>query len=552
LLYNIYYETLGTAPNRRLIVEFNFVPHQPSGDQVTVQLKLFEGTNGIEVHAQNAATDGGTHSVGIEDPSGADGLTAYRGTQALPPGWALRFSVCNELDLDGDGVTECDGDCDDADPLRSPSLPELCDGRDNDCDGAADDGQDADGDGVTACGVDGVLGTSDDDCDPLDPAVYPGATELCNGIDDDCDAAIDDNVVYVDHWPDQDGDGFGDGATLPTAICDGTVPVGQVPNGDDCNDAASDISPGATELCDGVDNDCDGTADDVDQDGDGHTPLACGGGDCDDTDPAVAPGATERCNSMDDDCDGLLSPAEVDDDLDGFSECDGDCDDTRATRAPGLAELCNNSLDDDCDGLVDESPDADGDGVGSCNDCDDADPTRYPGALERCDGLDNDCDGVVPERELDADGDGFAPCRGDCADGDPSSHPGAVERCDGADNDCDGFLDPEEDVDTDGDGFALCEDCDDLDAEVRPGAVEHPCATRDMDCDGEVPDGRDCVLPGVPDLEAGGCACNSATTRPRAGFPLWVGLLLGVLGWRTRSDAGLRDGVHPCSGIQQG
>jgi hypothetical protein len=85
--------------------------------------------------------------------------------------------------------------------------------------------------------------------------------------------------------------------------------------------------------------------------------------------------------------------------------------------------------------------DADGDGVGPCNDCDDNDSSTYPGADELCDSKDNDCDGVVPADEFDADGDGYKECEGDCNDLNASINPDAYEAPGNAvDEDCDGSL----------------------------------------------------------------------------------------------------------------
>ncbi len=77
-------------------------------------------------------------------------------------------------------------DCNDDDPAINPGATETCDGLDNDCDGQLLPGEvDADGDGYMVC---------EDDCDDTDPDVNPGATEVCNGIDDDCDGEVDEGV----------------------------------------------------------------------------------------------------------------------------------------------------------------------------------------------------------------------------------------------------------------------------------------------------------------------------------------------------------------------
>jgi len=88
-----------------------------------------------------------------------------------------------EVDGDGDGVQLID-DCDDDDPTRFPGAEELCDGIDNDCDNAVGDEEaDLDGDGWFAC---------DGDCDDGDGSVKPGAVEECDGVDEDCDGLVDD------------------------------------------------------------------------------------------------------------------------------------------------------------------------------------------------------------------------------------------------------------------------------------------------------------------------------------------------------------------------
>ncbi len=249
----------------------------------------------------------------------------------------------DEVDDDGDGLSECQNDCDDGDDTNFPGNTEVCDGHDNDCDNATlPDEVDADGDGWLVCAG---------DCDDTDTAVHPGAAEVCDGvIDNNCDGVLDPDDA------DEDQDGW--------AVCDG-----------DCLDADAATYPGATELCDGLDNDCDGTLpnDEVDADYDGS--RICDA-DCDDGNPAL--------NQMDWDGDGVTT-------------CDGppDCDDYDPWSYPGAPEECDGA-DNDCDGtLPNDEQDADGDGYPACAECNDADATIYPGAPEQCDdGIDQDCDGV--------------------------------------------------------------------------------------------------------------------------------------------------------------
>ena len=124
---------------------------------------------------------------------------------------------------------------------------------------------DADGDGygnngntVTACSQPEGYVTNKTDCNDRDPSVHPGATETCNGFDDDCDGLIDEGVRNT-YYPDVDKDGYGN-SSLPVQSCmaiDNYVSVGG-----DCNDNNGSVHPGATEICGNfIDDDCDGQTD---------------------------------------------------------------------------------------------------------------------------------------------------------------------------------------------------------------------------------------------------------------------------------------------------
>ncbi|MFN7142260.1 MAG: MopE-related protein, partial [Myxococcota bacterium] len=285
-------------------------------------------------------------------------------------------------DFDGDGWTTNAGDCDDEDAAIHPGATELCDAIDNDCQGGVDEGFDVDGDDYRTC---------DGDCDDADPTRHPGAPEDEDRRDDDCDYLVDEGTPAFD----DDGDGWTERAG-------------------DCDDADRMRFPAAPERPDGRDDDCDGATDEgtalSDDDGDG---VAEAAGDCDDTDATIGPSAAEAPNARDDDCDGRVDEgtARFDDDGDGFAETAGDCDDAAPLAFPGAPEI-EDARDNDCNVLVDDRTpafDDDGDGwIEHDGDCDDTAADVFPDAPEVADLRDEDCDGLVDDQTeaFDDDHDG--------------------------------------------------------------------------------------------------------------------------------------------------
>jgi MYXO-CTERM domain-containing protein len=476
-----------------------------------------------------------------------------------------------------------DTDCDDTEPLAWTGNPEVCfDDVDNDCSGTTDgtdavdvllwwpdhdhDGFGDDAGPTGACTLPVGFAAANTDCDDDDQNVFPGATESCNGVDDDCANGVDDGLPTSAFFADADGDGHGDPAAA-LQLC--MVFAGYVSSSDDCNPVDPLAWTGNPEVCDGSDNDCSGNADgadaigaltwyaDADRDGHGDpgsVTVACAAppgsvlvaDDCNDSEALAWTGAIEVCDGVDNDCDGSMDGAGAAGASTWFADVDGD----------GHGDASNATVA--CDQPVDT--------VTLADDCDDGEPLAWTGNPEVCDGADNDCNGTTDGPDAsdastwfaDADGDGHgdggtvtiacdqpadtvADDDTDCDDGEPLAWTGNTEVCDGVDNDCSGEADGADAegattwyFDGDGDGFGglqptekACDrparyvdnsdDCDDANPAFHPGADSVPDNRLDEDCDGQDPT--------TPVEEGKGCGCETEGSAGSGAIPLLAGLL---------------------------
>jgi len=254
--------------------------------------------NNQDCNDNNAAINPNTVWYADADGDGFGNITVTQNSCLQPNGFVANSTDCNDnnalvnavttwyIDQDGDGfgsaVTSMQNcgqpagyvanstDCNDASAAVNPAAVEVYNGIDDNCNAIVDEGftpvnfyLDNDGDGiggnifvfgVTSPGPNYVLTTGD--CNDNNNAMYPGNTEICDNLDNDCDGSVDEGIAVLTYYQDLDGDTFGN---LAVSISSCTVPQGYVLNNTDCNDQNANINPNAIDIPgNGIDEDCSG------------------------------------------------------------------------------------------------------------------------------------------------------------------------------------------------------------------------------------------------------------------------------------------------------
>jgi hypothetical protein len=389
-LVQIYYQVRSAAPSA--VVTVTDYPSQ--GTPITLVSRNTVATNTIYTLYRTA-----TCPVGLETVIISATITVGGKPVTLMDECAFYVTHCRVDDYDEDGYYPPDAggyDCDDNDAGIHPGTDEVCDGKDNDCDGFIDEGFDCnyaeiwvdrkcgetynDGESVvisfriSSSAPTARITLTDYPPESVPTVIFTNRTVTtnkvyvvrgiarCSGLQSLIVTATmviegrqmtvtDECGFYVVNCrkPDNDSDGY-DSPLF---------------GGNDCNDDDSAVFPGAPEVPDGQDNDCDSIVDEMDYDGDGYISPEGGGNDCDDNDRTVYPGAPEIGDGKDNNCNGEIDEGitmdQIDIDRDGYPLTQ-DCNDKDPGMNPGAAELCSDGKDNDCDGKIDcEDEECEGD-----------------------------------------------------------------------------------------------------------------------------------------------------------------------------------------------
>ena len=255
-------------------------------------------TNNLDCNDNNASINPNTIWYADTDGDGFGNLSVTQTGCVQPTGFVSNSTDCNDnnaavnavttwyQDSDGDGygnlsvtLQNCgqpvgyvvnSTDCNDAASAVNPGAVEVYNGIDDNCNNTIDEGftplnyyLDNDGDGVggatfvvnvTSPGPNYTLTTGD--CNDNNPNIFPGNTEICDNLDNDCDLLVDEGLTFVSYYQDLDGDSYGN-ASVMLSSC--TPPLGYVLNSTDCQDNAATINPAAFDIPgNGIDEDCSG------------------------------------------------------------------------------------------------------------------------------------------------------------------------------------------------------------------------------------------------------------------------------------------------------
>ena len=243
--------------------------------------------------------------------------------------------------------------------------------------------EDADGDGygnifseITACIAPPGYVADSTDCNDYNSLIYPGATEICNGIDDNCNLGIDEGLPLFTYYSDVDSDGFGN-ILSSISTCLNIPPVGYTIDSSDCDDANNFIHEPITYYAD-IDNDFYGDALNSEMFCSLYPPAGyvTNNLDCNDYNNLINPASNEICNNIDDNCN-----TEVDEYLPVFTYFLDDDNDTYGNPLIDTTSCLYEMI-----GYVSDS-----------TDCDDSNPLIYPEATEILNELDDNCNGVIDE-----------------------------------------------------------------------------------------------------------------------------------------------------------